>query len=59
MKKWKGWVIEKQYYKVEVEAETWEEAKDLVGEFNVNWAKPDDYDREIYDVEEIVEENEE
>ena len=55
MKKWTGWVIEKQYYKIEIEAETWEEAKDKAWEFNVNWAKPADFDREIYDIEEYKE----
>jgi hypothetical protein len=27
-KKWEGWVIRKQYFKVQIEADTWEEAKD-------------------------------
>jgi len=52
MKTWTGWVIHKQYYKVEVEADTWEEAKEKVWEVDVNGREPDDVDVEIYDVEE-------
>jgi len=53
MGKYKAWVIHKQYYKVEVEADSWEEAKDLVWDVDVSGRKPDDYDTEIYDVEEV------
>lgn len=50
MKKWKAWLIHKDYYKVEVEANTWEEAKDAVWGVDVNGREPDDVDVEIYDV---------
>ena len=53
MAKYQGWVIKKQYYKVEVEADSWEEARKQMWDFDANWAKPDDFDTEIYDVEEI------
>jgi hypothetical protein len=56
MKKWTGWVIKKRYYKVEVEADTWEEAREKLFDFNEDWAKPDDWDTEIYDVEEAKKE---
>jgi len=55
MKKWAGVVIKKRYYKVEVEANSWEEAKDKLWDFEENWAKPDDWDTEIYDIEEVKE----
>jgi hypothetical protein len=57
MKKWTGWLVRKQYFKVEVEADTWEEAKDLVGDAEVDTDEPDDVDWDIYDVEEEEDEN--
>jgi hypothetical protein len=51
MKKWTGWLIRKEYFKIEVEANTWEEAKDLVGEAEIE-DEPVDIDWEVYDVEE-------
>jgi hypothetical protein len=51
MKKWTGWLIRKEYFKIEVEADTWEEAKDLVGEAEIE-DEPVDIDWEVYDVEE-------
>ena len=53
MTKFIGWVVEKQYYKVEVEADSWLDAKEELCSFNSNWAKPDGCDTEIYDLEEI------
>ena len=51
MKKWKAWVIHKRYYKVQVEADTWEEAREKVWDVEIpNPDKPDDSDMEIYDV---------
>jgi len=49
MKKWTGWLIKKEYFKIEVEADTWEEAKDLVEEAEIE-DEPVDIDWEIYDV---------
>lgn len=53
MTKYTGWVIKKQYYKVEVEANSWEEAKDQLWDFNPEGETPDDYDTDIYDLEEV------
>jgi hypothetical protein len=53
MKKWNAWVIHKHYYKVEVDADSWEEARELVWDVDVNGREPDDVDVEIYDVEEV------
>jgi len=53
MKKWSAWVIHKHYYKVEVDADSWEEARELVWDVDVNGREPDDVDVEIYDVEEV------
>ncbi len=54
MKKWSGYVIRKEYFKVEVEADTWEEAKDKAWDFEVT-DEPVDIDWEIYDIEEVTE----
>jgi len=51
--KYQGWVIQKQYYKIELEADSWEEAKDMAWEVDLSGRKPDDYDMEIYDIEEV------
>jgi hypothetical protein len=53
MKKWTGWVIRKAYFKVEVEADTWEDACDSALEAEVNIEEPDEIDWEVYDIEEI------
>jgi hypothetical protein len=52
-KKWEGWVIRKQYFKVQVEADTWEDARDAALEAEVNTEEPDDIDWEVYDIEEV------
>lgn len=54
-KKWKGWVVRKEYFKVEVEADTWEEAKDLAWDMEVE-DEPVDIDWEVYDLEEVSDE---
>lgn len=51
-KKFTGWVIRKEYFKVEVEADTWEEAREKVYEAEIS-DEPVDIDWEIYDVEEV------
>jgi hypothetical protein len=53
MPKWEGWVIRKQYFKDQVEADTWEDACDTALETEVNTEEPDDIDWDIYDMEEI------
>lgn len=52
MSKWEGWVIRKEYFKVQVEANSWEEAKDKMWEVEIE-DEPVDIDWEIYDIEEI------
>jgi hypothetical protein len=52
MAKYTAWVIRKQYFKVEVEADSWEEARDNALSVDVNIDEPDDIDWDIYDVEE-------
>lgn len=55
MNKWKGWIIKKQYYKVEVEADTWAEAKDKIREVDINdLAQDGATEFDIYDVEEVA-----
>jgi len=51
MKKWTGVVIRKEYFRIEVEADTWEEAKDKMWEAEIE-DEPVDIDWEIYDIEE-------
>ena len=53
MNKYQGWVIRKEYFKVEVEADSWEEAKDKVWDAELV-DEPVDINWEIYDVEEVV-----
>jgi hypothetical protein len=56
MATWRAWVIHKRYYKVQVEAGSWEEAKEKVWDLDIdNPDDPDDTDMEIYDIEEIEE----
>jgi hypothetical protein len=54
MKTYQGWLIHKQYFKIEVEASSLEEAREMIWEAEFNWSKPDDMGAEIYDVEEIT-----
>jgi hypothetical protein len=51
--KYQGWVIRKEYFKVEVEAGSWEEAKEKMWDVELV-DEPVDLDWEIYDVEEVV-----
>jgi hypothetical protein len=53
-KKWEGWVIRKQYFKVQVEADTWEDAQDVMLSTEVNIEEPDEIDWDVYDIEEIT-----
>jgi hypothetical protein len=54
MAKFKAWVIHKEYYRVEVEADNWEHAKEKLLEVDLSFRKPDDYDFDFYDLEEAV-----
>ena len=54
MSKWQGWIVRKQYFKVEVEADDWETAQDLALEADVDTESPDNIDWDIYDLEEVV-----
>jgi len=53
MPKYTGWIIRKQYFKVELEATCWEEAKDNILDVEVNPDNPDDIDWEVYDIVEV------
>ena len=53
-KKWEGWVIRKQYFKVQVEADTWEDAQDVMLSTEVNIEEPDEVDWDVYDIEEVT-----
>lgn len=54
MPKYKAWVIYKQYYKVEFDAASWEDARDQAGDIEVDIDNPDEYDVEIYDLTEVT-----
>ena len=53
MPKFKGWIVEKKYFRVEVDADSWEEAEkqiwhcDLDEVFDTQW--------DLYDLEEVKE----
>jgi len=51
--KYQGWIIRKAYFKVEVEADSWEEAKEKMWDAELS-DEPVDIDWEIYDVVEAV-----
>ena len=51
MKKWTGVIIRKEYFRIEVEADTREEAKDKMWEVEIE-DEPVDIDWEIYDIQE-------
>lgn len=50
---YQGWVVRKQYFKVQVNAESWEDARDEMLSAEVNIEQPDDIDWDIYDLEEV------
>jgi len=54
MPKYKAWLVYKQYYKMEFEATSWEEARELARDIKVDVDNPDDYDVEIIDLEEVT-----
>jgi hypothetical protein len=50
---YQGYVIRKEYFSIEVEADSWEEAKEKAWDVEV-YDEPVDIDWEIYDLEEVV-----
>ena len=52
MPKYQGFVVRKEYFRVEVEADTLEDARDLAWDIEVE-DDPVDIDWEVYDLEEI------
>lgn len=52
MPKYQGYVIRKEYFKIEVEAADYEEARDKILDADIE-DEPVDIDWDIYDVEEI------
>lgn len=55
MAKYQGYYKHIEYFKIEVEAESIEDAEDLMWSKveDINWAKCDDMDNDIVEVEEI------
>jgi hypothetical protein len=53
MKKWDGWVVRKQYFKVQVEADTWIEAFDAALDVKVDTDNANHIDWDVCNVEEI------
>lgn len=53
MSKYRGYLKHIQYFEIEVDADSMEEAQDQMWEFDVNWSKPCDMDSELVDIEEI------
>jgi hypothetical protein len=53
MPKYQGYLIRKEYFKVEVEADSWEDARDAVLDSEVG-DEPVDIDWDVYDLEEIA-----
>jgi hypothetical protein len=54
MPKYIGYLKHSQYFKIEVEADSWGDARDLMWEHEPNWSKPCDMDNDIVDIEEIA-----
>ena len=54
MPKYQGYVIRKEYFKVEVNADNWADARDQAWDFETQ-DEPVDIDWEIYDLVEITE----
>ena len=53
MARYTAWVVRKQYFKVEVEADSWEEARDNLPQIDVNVDEPDETDWDVYDLGEV------
>jgi len=55
MKTYRGWIVQKHYYKVEVEAEDWLTAKDKIENMNVSELVQDGATEfDSYDIEEVA-----
>jgi mannitol/fructose-specific phosphotransferase system IIA component (Ntr-type) len=53
MPRYEGYVIRKEYFRVEVEADSWEEARDKAWDCYAE-DEPVDIDGEIYDLAEVT-----
>jgi hypothetical protein len=53
MPKYQGYLIRKEYFKIEVEADSWEDARDMVLDAEVK-DEPVDIDWDVYDLEETA-----
>jgi hypothetical protein len=53
MPKFQGYLIRKEYFKIEVEAEDWSDAKDKILDAEID-DEPVDIDWDVYDIEEVV-----
>ena len=55
MPKYQGWLKHTQYFKIEVEAESASDARDLMWDQTeaVDWYRPAEMDNEIVDIEEL------
>ena len=51
---YKGWIVKKEYFLIEVEADSWEEAKENAWSADLD-DEPVDIDWEIYDLEKVKE----
>ena len=54
MATWNAWLVRKQYFKVQVEAEDFKSAQREVLSADVDTEQPDNIDWDIYDLEEGV-----
>lgn len=54
MPKYQGYLIRKEYFKVEVEADSWEDARDTALDVEIGLDEPVDIDWDVYDLEEIA-----
>lgn len=53
MPKYRGYLKHMQYFKIEVEADSFSDARDLMWEHEPDWSRPCDMDSEIVDIEEV------
>ena len=53
MPKYQGYYKHTQYFKLEVEADSLEDAKDLMWDEEIDWSGCSDMDNDIVEVEEI------
>jgi hypothetical protein len=57
MPKYIGYLKHVEYFKIEVEADSTGDARDLMWDYEPNWSKPCDMDNEIVDIEELEDES--